>query len=178
MPEDDVKKSVMDVKALAERAGSSQRAKMRELEELLARRGQRRKKSRVVPITVFEPSIRSPPVGMRYTESKVELRKPNSSFASTHNFSSSSLAFLHARRSKCEIFRSKVRYKKGERAWPRQSHSSPSHCLRLGARALHSSSRRGSSSSLRRREKAWWLMQANIWWSLKRERRNGSTVWL
>ena len=40
MPEGEVKMGVVDVKALAERAGSSQRAKMRELEELLARTDQ------------------------------------------------------------------------------------------------------------------------------------------
>ena len=38
MPEGEVKLGGVDVKALAERAGSSQRAKIRELEELLARR--------------------------------------------------------------------------------------------------------------------------------------------
>ena len=41
----------------------------------------------MVPITVFGPSIRFLPDGMRSTESKVEVRKPNSSFASTRNFS-------------------------------------------------------------------------------------------
>ena len=40
MPEVEVKLWVMNVKPLAERAGSSQRAKMRELEELLAIRDQ------------------------------------------------------------------------------------------------------------------------------------------
>ena len=40
MPEGKVKMGVVDVKALAERAGSSQRATMRVLEELLARRDQ------------------------------------------------------------------------------------------------------------------------------------------
>ena len=40
MPEGEVKMGVVDVEALAERAGSSQWAKMRELEELLARRDQ------------------------------------------------------------------------------------------------------------------------------------------
>ena len=40
MPEGEVKMGVVDVKALAERARSSQGAKMRELEELLAIRDQ------------------------------------------------------------------------------------------------------------------------------------------
>ena len=40
MPEGEVKIGVVDVKTLAERAGSSQRAKMRELEQLLAIRDQ------------------------------------------------------------------------------------------------------------------------------------------
>ena len=40
MPEGEVKMGVLDAKALAERAGSSQRAEMRELEELLAKRDQ------------------------------------------------------------------------------------------------------------------------------------------
>ena len=40
MPEGEVKKGVVNVKTLAERAGSSQLAKMRELEELLAIRDQ------------------------------------------------------------------------------------------------------------------------------------------
>ena len=40
MLEGEVKRGVVDVKALAERAESSQRAKMRELEELLAKRDQ------------------------------------------------------------------------------------------------------------------------------------------
>ena len=40
MLEGEVKKGVVGVKALVERAGSSQRAKMRELEELLAIRDQ------------------------------------------------------------------------------------------------------------------------------------------
>ena len=35
MPEGEIKMAVVKLKALAERAGSSQRAKMRELEELL-----------------------------------------------------------------------------------------------------------------------------------------------
>ena len=40
MPEGEVKMGSVDVKALAGRAWSSHRAKMRELEELLARRDQ------------------------------------------------------------------------------------------------------------------------------------------
>ena len=40
MPEGEVKVGVVNVKALAKRAGSSQRAKMRELEELLEIRDQ------------------------------------------------------------------------------------------------------------------------------------------
>ena len=40
MPEGEVKLGVVNVKALSERAGSSQRAKVRELEELLAIRDQ------------------------------------------------------------------------------------------------------------------------------------------
>ena len=40
MPKGEVKMGVVDVKALAEGAGSSRSAKMRELEELLARRDQ------------------------------------------------------------------------------------------------------------------------------------------
>ena len=40
MPEGEIKAGGVDVKALAERAGSSQRAKLRELEELLARKDQ------------------------------------------------------------------------------------------------------------------------------------------
>ena len=40
MPEGKVKMGVVVVKASAERAGSSQRAKMRELEKMLARRDQ------------------------------------------------------------------------------------------------------------------------------------------
>ena len=40
MPEGEVKLGVVDVKALAAKAGSSQRAKKRELEELLAIRDQ------------------------------------------------------------------------------------------------------------------------------------------
>ena len=44
MPEGEVKMGVVDVKALAEKAGSSQRANMREMEELLAIRDQLEKK--------------------------------------------------------------------------------------------------------------------------------------
>ena len=40
MPEGEIEMGVVNVKALAERVGSSQRAKMRELEELLAIRDQ------------------------------------------------------------------------------------------------------------------------------------------
>ena len=60
----------------------------------------------VVPITVFRESTRFPPDKMRSTEPNVELRKTNSSFASTRNSSSSSSASLHERRVKSRDFAS------------------------------------------------------------------------
>ena len=122
MPEGEVKISGVDVKTLVERARSCQRVKMRELEELLQEETNSRKKSRVVPDTVFGSSTRFRPDGMCSTESKVELGITNSSFASTRNYSSSSPASFHDR-SKCERFRSHLRYKREEQAWPGWSHS-------------------------------------------------------
>ena len=115
----------------------------------------------MVSVLVSEPQTRLRQDGTSCTESKVALRKANSSFASTRNFASSSQASLHDKGSKCHG--SEVRYKRGERAWLGQSHSSYYPYLRLGVKALQSNSRHRSSSSSRRR---------NIGWNKRRGRKS------
>ena len=72
---------------------------------------------------VSEQSTRFRLDGASSTESKVALMEANSSFASTRNFSSSSQASLYDW-SECEAFLSRLRYQRGERAWPDVSHNS------------------------------------------------------
>ena len=80
---------VVDVKAFAVRAESSKPAKMRELEELLAKRDCPEKETeKVASIMVPRPSTRFRE-GTSSTKSKVRYRKANSSFGSTRKYSSS-----------------------------------------------------------------------------------------
>ena len=123
MPEGKVKMGVVDVKASAERAGSCQRAKMRELDGLLARRDKLEKEIeggayygfRTVDQISAEWDAFYRAQG-RIEENELIIRECSQLLLKLSSFS--------LPQEQCERFRSTVRYQGGERAWPDVSHSS------------------------------------------------------